>query len=426
MPKKPKKLDDEEIIRRRDTDIDGASDERLDADARRALADARLRALAFALGSEQSTVDKKQAINDTDLLAYLLDTLPAERRLQLEQALRGDAHAFGRLMTLRATFNSPTDRRDRQQAENPARHIPRNSVGTIEIRSAGDVLLFKEAHMPRWREAASMIHSMHASLLSEHEPLFARSRLPSDFQSSRRRALQWGPKAEFMLRNMLERTERDLAWARMLIEEARPLLARWAQINLELEQRQIGVPTDEEPRRVEASRVGERLVELLNSVQERCDQIRGHIYEIIPSVTTDASLAASARVEDQANEDPLAELSRLIALRDVFQPDEDEELAYDFDREEWSETINVEAGPWEIDFAGTARPGPRLAITLSSVERQLTHSNPFLTLVRPQEGFETVDFDPSGRAHIALPRGDSTLLLQGDEVWQVRLKFRSA
>ena len=50
--------------------------------------------------------------------------------------------------------------------------------------------------------------------------------------------------------------------------------------------------------------------------------------------------------------------------------------------------------------------------------------DPFLTLVRPAEGFETVNLDSSGSGEIALPAGDSVMLLQGDEVWEVRLSFR--
>ena len=50
--------------------------------------------------------------------------------------------------------------------------------------------------------------------------------------------------------------------------------------------------------------------------------------------------------------------------------------------------------------------------------------DPFLTLVRPAEGFETVNLDSSRTGDIALPTGESVILLQGDEVWEVRLSFR--
>jgi hypothetical protein len=47
-----------------------------------------------------------------------------------------------------------------------------------------------------------------------------------------------------------------------------------------------------------------------------------------------------------------------------------------------------------------------------------------LTLVRPAEAFETVNLDSSGIGEIALPTGDSVVLLQAEEIWEVRLSFR--
>jgi hypothetical protein len=50
-------------------------------------------------------------------------------------------------------------------------------------------------------------------------------------------------------------------------------------------------------------------------------------------------------------------------------------------------------------------------------------AEPFLTLVRPAEGFETVNLDSSGSGKIALPADESVMLLQADEIWEVRLSF---
>jgi hypothetical protein len=106
-------LDEEEIIRHRDDVPDVASDEPLSTEARRALADSRLRALAFALGAEQAAHAGAEEVADPELLAYLLESLPKERRVQLEVLLRGDAQAFGRLMTLHSALHSKADTRDR-------------------------------------------------------------------------------------------------------------------------------------------------------------------------------------------------------------------------------------------------------------------------------------------------------------------------
>ena len=48
---------------------------------------------------------------------------------------------------------------------------------------------------------------------------------------------------------------------------------------------------------------------------------------------------------------------------------------------------------------------------------------PFRTLVRPAEGFETMHLDPCGSGKIALPAGESVMLLQADEVWEIHLSF---
>ncbi|MBO0757881.1 MAG: hypothetical protein J2P54_18705, partial [Bradyrhizobiaceae bacterium] len=123
--------DDEQIIRLRDDVASAVPGEPLHSNARRALADARLRALAFSLGAEQDTQNGADKADDAELLAYLLDTLPQDRRMSLEQTLRGDAKAFERLITLRAAFNSQMDMRDRDRADDRSRKIPRHAVGRL-------------------------------------------------------------------------------------------------------------------------------------------------------------------------------------------------------------------------------------------------------------------------------------------------------
>jgi hypothetical protein len=107
-----------------------------------------LRALAFALGSEQSLRAGAEEIDDTERLAYLLDTLPKQRRMALEEALRGNVRAFGQLMTLRDAFSSQTDERDRQRAHDPARRIPRHTAGRVDIRRTGEILQFRDTSRP--------------------------------------------------------------------------------------------------------------------------------------------------------------------------------------------------------------------------------------------------------------------------------------
>ena len=52
-------------------------------------------------------------------------------------------------------------------------------------------------------------------------------------------------------------------------------------------------------------------------------------------------------------------------------------------------------------------------------------SEPFLALVRPRDGFETATIDSEGRASFPLPLDESVLLIQDDEVWEIRLSFQN-
>ena len=94
-----------------------------------------------------------------------------------------------------------------------------------------------------------------------------------------------------------------------------------------------------------------------------------------------------------------------------------------FDADSWVDAVNVEAGPWALHLAGTAVPKPQLGVSLLGNQLRTPSVDPFLTLVRPGEGFETVNLDSSGSGKVALPDGESVMLLQGDEVWEVRLSF---
>ena len=124
---------------------DGLERLRADASVRRALTDSRLRALALALGADQSGVSREEDLEDTELLAYLLDVLPQDRSLALDNVLRGDARVFGRLMTLRSAINTRIDPRDRHWADLSARKIPRHVTGSLEVRSVRQALQFRDA-----------------------------------------------------------------------------------------------------------------------------------------------------------------------------------------------------------------------------------------------------------------------------------------
>ena len=224
MAKKPRSgIDEEEIIKRRDGVAAAAPDQPLDIDTRRALADTRLRALAFTLGTKRDSQARAAEIGDADLLAYLLDMLPEDRRTALEEAFRGDAAAFGRLMTLRTALNSQADKRDRHRADDPSRKLPRHIVGQIDIRSAGEVL---SSRMQVCRERLGEPERFAPGPLAGEALAFE---MPRSLASRRtkRSPLEWEEKTEGLLRDVLERTRRDFIAGNNLINHARSLLEHW-------------------------------------------------------------------------------------------------------------------------------------------------------------------------------------------------------
>ena len=385
------------------------SDEPLDAGTKRALADARLRALAFALRSEQRPGAEADQINDTELLAYLLDTLPEQRRMALEEAVRGDARTFGQLMTLRAAFNSQIDKRDRQRADDPVRKIPRHTAGRIDIRSMGQILQFRNAHAPRRSFHSEPLPSRVLETLVERPVV--RALQPSlGFRRLKRPRFEWGEKSEGMLRNLLERARRDLDAGRSLVNEAQSSLERWWDINRrgESETREGSAPADRE-----AETVHERLTELLHELEMVANRINDELGDIA-SATSGIFPAAP---------------STIFALSDALFPKEgltevQQEPRSLGDRETWEDMFDLEAGAWALRLTGTAIPTPQLAVSLRGNHEQMPSTKPFLTLVRPAEGFEIMNLDSSGSGKIALPAGESVMLLEGDEVWEVRLSFR--
>jgi hypothetical protein len=426
MAKKPQGgMDEEEIIRRRDGVAGPTSDRPLDADAKRALADVRLRALAFALGTEQGTrtgADEAEAderlravafalgieqgsrtgadeADDSELLAYLLDMLPEQRRMALEEALRGNPGAFGRLMTLRAAFNSQTDQRDLQRADDPAREIRRHTAGRVDIRRRGDILQFRDATRP----SPSFVESYAPA----PDLTVARATPLPAFQMRQR--LERAVKMEDTLRNVLARVRRDLDAGMSLVNETQSSLERWSKIirREESETSERGAWGDRE-----AEDLRHHMVVTFLKLKD----LAGRINE---------ELGAVSMLDLFAKEDPVAASVSMDLVMDLFGAAQLKSRSPP-DRKTWTNTFGVEAGPWALHLAGTTAPAPHLAVSLHSNQVGSPSVEPFLTLVRPSEGFEMVNLDSSGSGKIALPPGESVMLLQADEVWEIRLSFRGA
>jgi hypothetical protein len=210
-----------------------------------------------------------------------------------------------------------------------------------------------------------------------------------------------------MLRNMLERVRRDLGVGIDLVNEIRSSLERWQSISRreESETRERGAPSDRE----HEDDLRERLTELLYDLKS----VAGRINEELGDVSSGAADLPPARITPS------------LSFHALYEDITDAPLARHppTDQEIWADGFDLAAGRWGLHLSGTALLEPQLAISVRAPEAGASPVEPFLTLVRPAEGFEKVTLDSSGSGKIALPEGQSVMLLQADEVWEIRLSF---
>jgi hypothetical protein len=360
------RFDEVAIIQRRDGADDASMYGALDAASRRALADARLLALALTLPASQGASQVGGGADepdDTELLAYLLDDLPDDRRNELEHLIRGNVLAIGRLIDLRTALNPVADKRDLHRAELAARNIARRTAQALEVREVGRKLEFRERH-PQLRA---------------------------------------GPRTGAMLSELLDRANAPILGSD-LDKEARHLLARWKELTRPAKQPKADIVADSELRQV-----GARLADLLLELQETSDQLAREIRHTVYA-TIDAVPPRDLRIRtDLASKAgaPLfqAKLPGLGAPEDSLS--------------DWSGTKEIQAGAWSLLIEGSATPSPILSVTVRHADPD---GMPDLTLVQPNRGFQTANVSPAGIATVHLPVGDSMLLAQGEkEVWQIPL-----
>jgi hypothetical protein len=394
-------LNEAEIIRRRDGVADTSKP--LDAPARRMLADARLRALALALDLDDRGQDGDYP-DDTELLAYLLDTLPDQRRQEVELSVRGNARAFGRLVALRTAFNTHLDKRDRSQAEHRAWNVVRRKAQEVEVRKFGEQLLFRDAPtaeapgMPRARTTST------AGLLQSRQNLVSKNFLAPP---EKRRHWQMRPdsKTGSILRNHLQRATLPVASGRHLIEEALSLLAQLEKLNPARRAGKEEPPPANEPRLSELQHVRDRLVDVLFRLQRESDRLADDIrLAVLVAIDTPAPDGVSYYRADLVSE----------VLANLADPEKG--------WPGWYPTKLVSAGQWSLLFAGVVVPRPILTATLKAADASGPGDLPTLTLVRPKEGFEIADVDSAGVHKVNLPPGGSVLLVQGEkEIWEIPL-----
>src|SRR5262249_39190613 len=146
-----------------------------------------------------------------------------------------------------------------------------------------------------------------------------------------------------------------------LVAEARSLLARWEQ--MERDRRQLEESNSELSAPDGSESIDDRLMEVLRALRDIADEIQ-EISRAISSMTEE--LPASLHFALRRKHDDMAALAQRLeaALHDVPMAFEADAVETD----EWSETIDVDAGPWALQFTGTARPSPQLAVTLTANE----------------------------------------------------------
>jgi hypothetical protein len=406
-------LSEVEIVRRRDAVVD--TTEPLDASARRVLADARLRALALTLNINE-VGEGGDYPDDAELLAYLLDTLPDQRRHEVELAVRGNARAFGRLVMLRTAFNTHLDKRDRRRAEHPARKVIRRTAQEVEIRKLGEELRFRDTPStvaPAMRFARMTSASAFSQMTS--------ASLHVSFEKHQRSQMRLDSKTGSMLRNYLERASLPLVTGRHLVEEARSLVTQWEKLNL------ASKATKEEPRPAGETRVNEleqvsdRLVDVLFRLQRESEQLADNIRRIV-LVVTDSADEFSYRSDYVSKADFASHDYPHADFRELYSP-----APADIEDSSpgWHPMKQVSAGEWSLLLAGVATPRPILTATLEPISEHTPERSPVLTLVRPNESFEVADVESAGLHRVNLPPGRSVLLVQGEkEIWQVPLTLR--
>src|SRR5262249_6170866 len=135
-------------------------------------------------------------------------------------------------------------------------------------------------------------------------------------------------------------------------------------------------------------------------------------------------LARVAKVLYAFSGDPSHAASRTFSnFAQSFEHAARAQLESEGDRETWAAAIDIKAGPWALHLTGTAVPKCHREIGLRKDQEAELPAEAFLTLVRPARDFELVHLDSSGNGKVALPRGESIVLVQSNEIWEIRLSY---
>lgn len=391
MAKHPKRgLSDADIVRLRD---DAAYPDRAQAlgspEARRSLAESRLRALAISLTAKGVAGPQAGVPNDDELLEYLLADMAEDRSRELESRIRGNPHAFERLVKLHELTSAEVNHRDLQHADMAERNLKRHDLGKFEVRMRAGRLAFRrldDRRAPlddllspstfafRMRDAVepAVENSGDDDTLGEIERLLSRcSELAARVRQLRNAGGGGDPEdlGNLKYRGKWLTAEEELAQTIERLQLLGHTLQREAMMA-----RKLGPKTKGPLRRMKASRA-----------------------ELSP---------------------PPDVMRNVMASRSAFF----EEAG---DRS-WRDRVEFGAGPWTMSLAGHAGPVNALDVSVVAARTAAPSEWPFLTIVQPGKSFETADLDSSGRLVLPLTYGHNILMLQAYALWAVHLNFSSS
>jgi hypothetical protein len=378
-----------------------------------------LRALLFAK-PERVPAAKALPVKDADLLAYLLDALSPHKTKDVEVMLSRDTRAFARLADLYAAFIDRTG--DENLIQNLADKMPtmeRHNVGVIEIRSSAGFLQFKSSlgtdetgeDSPSAR--LRFLYAPDASNADWHR-FPPKSTMPELHESA-----SWGTFGDNERNEASEPLSRQVAEVAASFYQAMSLARRCGTL-LQI-YRDFG-----------AAKAGKSLAGLtseLDMVQARVSEgfevLRAIIESELKHATTrEASLPSPAFSPPQSRGGPNVQRRPVARVTAAMDSGSSRLLVH---AEIWRDAINIDVGRWRLHLSGRAAPTPELAISLRAGQAgQSGGAEPVLTLVQPSRSFDLVALDSAGRGRIALPPGESVMLVQSDAVWEIRLTFRVA
>lgn len=391
MAKNPKRgLSDEDIVRLRD---DAAYPGRAQAlgspEARRALAESRLRALAISLTGTGAAQTDDRMLNDDELLEYLLADMAEDRRRGLESRLRGNPRAFARLVKLHELTSAQVNHRDLQHVDMPERKIERHDLGKFDVRIRAGRLAFR-----RVDEGPARLAELSQMSLRELRMPNLMASVVRDFED-----------------------DDTLGQIEHLLFRCRDLAAQVRQLRDEGD----GWDPDD---LASLKRIGR----LPAAEEELADTIR-RLQHLGQNLAREAMISRKRGLSPKAPLRPVgssfAEYRAPPLSKGKMPVRRSTPLESDWGGE-WQERVEILAGPWTMSLAGKARPASMLEVSIVSRATAAPAERPFLTIVQPGKTFETASFDSSGNAELPLLGQRNILMLQEAALWAVHLNLSSS